>query len=665
MHKRKVVVSTAFRFALYPLMYGFLHTKKLALCIAATVILAVIFSFSNGPESNAYKQLYLSGLHELLDQEKNLASLARELQSGSPHAQHAFDSALQQVRFKMKGMDFWLRYLDPVLHKKINGPLPVEWENEVFEKFEKPYKRDGAGLTLAYLLAEEPDFDPHQLQRLLDEAVLTTPVYEHDTITTHLDTYHHFFLCNRLHLLNLATLYTSGFDCPNGDYVISELRQMMKDVKHIYETYNRSFPQQPLPVAYLERYEAALGFASAQPDDYTLFNHYRFIRDYVNPLFALNQQLLVQYQVVSKSFVNYSLNKHTTTIFSKSLYHAQNPKGIFLRVDDKETLDEIAAVGKLLFYDPILSANNERSCASCHKPEQFFTDTTQPASERFDHRGFLPRNTPTLLNAQFNHLLMLDGKHISLQTQARDVMTNADEMGSSEAELLQKVLSCKTYKQTFSRLLKLTPQEKEITMDHLASAITFYYGQFSNYQAPFEDAMNQKAELPAEAEAGFNVFMGKAQCGTCHFAPQFNGIKPPYVSSEFEVLGVPANTTFDALSKDSGRHGINPASETLHAFRTGSLRNIARTAPYMHNGTFNTLAEVIDFYNNGGGAGRGLTVSNQTLSSDSLQLTSTEKQQLIAFMQTLTEPVVFEKAPEQLPASSIKKLNTRKPGGTY
>ena len=625
-------------------------------------MLVVVFSFSSGPGINSYKQFYFSELKQLEEQQRDL--LLRS-QNGADAQAEELKGSINQARLKMKEMDFWLRYLAPLSQKKINGPLPVEWETEVFEKFEKPYKRDGAGLTLAWLQLDEPRPDRQHVNLLLSEALNEIPVYRNDTITTELDTHDHFFLCNRLFLLNLATIYTTGFDCPDASRVIPELRVMMQGTQRIYTAYNQSFTEYPLSKEYLALYTDAISFAQHQSSDLTQFDHYTFIRDYVNPLFALNQQMLVQYHVVIKSLLNYALNKQARSVFSKSLFHAQNPKGIFLRVDDPEVLLELEQVGKMLFHDPILSANNERSCASCHKPGQYFTDTISAASERFDHRGLLTRNTPTLLNAQYNHLIMLDGKHITLQAQAKGVISSADEMGSKEEEMIGKVMSCKTYRTTFNKLLKYTPQEKAVTADHIASAITYYYTRFSRFDAPFDQAMNKQTELTPDAIAGFNTFMGKAQCGTCHFAPQFNGIKPPYIGSEFEVLGVPSDTAYLKLSSDTGRYGVNPATETKHAFRTGTLRNVAHTMPYMHNGVFKTLDEVIEFYNTGGGAGHGLSVPNQTLSSEPLSLSSEEKSQLIAFMNSLNEPVIFEQAPERLPLSSIKELNKRVPGGTY
>jgi cytochrome c peroxidase len=214
-------------------------------------------------------------------------------------------------------------------------------------------------------------------------------------------------------------------------------------------------------------------------------------------------------------------------------------------------------------------------------------------------------------------------------------------MGSDEVEVVKKVLNVPEYKKGFKKLLKYTPQEKEVTLEHLVSAISFFYGKFGNGYAPFDDAMNKKGTVSQDVIKGFNLFMSKAQCATCHFVPQFNGVKPPFIGSEFEVLGTPQDAHYKALSPDKGRYEINPATETMNAFRTGSLRNIEHTKPYMHNGVFKTLDEVVEFYNGGGGAGRGLKVDNQTLSSDSLKLNVNEKQHLIQFMKALSEKVVL------------------------
>jgi cytochrome c peroxidase len=110
---------------------------------------------------------------------------------------------------------------------------------------------------------------------------------------------------------------------------------------------------------------------------------------------------------------------------------------------------------------------------------------------------------------------------------------------------------------------------------------------------------------------------------------------------------------------------INQAPETLHAFRTGSIRNAEYTKPYMHNGVFKSLEEVIDFYDVGGGQGKKMIVANQTLAGDSLHLTRSEKKELLAFIYSLNEDIIFEEPPASLPPSNDKALNNRKPGGVY
>jgi cytochrome c peroxidase len=131
------------------------------------------------------------------------------------------------------------------------------------------------------------------------------------------------------------------------------------------------------------------------------------------------------------------------------------------------------------------------------------------------------------------------------------------------------------------------------------------------------------------------------------------------------VLGVPEDTNFVDMGKDMGRYNINQAAETRNAFRTGSIRNAAHTKPYMHNGVFSSLWQVIDFYDAGGGAGRKMDVPNQTLSADSLHLLEDEKKDLLLFIASLNEQIQFEAPPASLPASTDKALSKRKVGGIY
>jgi cytochrome c peroxidase len=646
--------------------YGTLIKVKMKILSVIIIIVVIVFCFSfNQRKNKGYNNLYSSSLAAFKLQQSVLQNTIAAADLSSEKDIKGIREKIEAARLKLKSIDFWLRYFEPTAYKKINGPLPVEWENEVFEKFEPPYKREGAGLTVAELYLDKKTVSKDSLLQLIQKSREAIKTFEADSITSQLNSYHHFFMANRLYLLNLAAIYTTGFECHDTSNILPELHSMLADTKNIYDSYNQTFPATPLTKEYLDIYERTISFVKGQPLNFSGFNHYVFIKDYVNPLFALNQQFINLYNVTSVNFNDYTLSNTNRSIFDKSLYEPQNIKGVYSLVEDEKTLNEIRHIGKLLFYDPILSGNNLRSCASCHKPTQYFTDTTQRTSFQFDDQQHLPRNTPTLINAVYNHLLMLDGKHISLQAQGRDVMTNASEMNGNEKELLKKVLSCQEYKNAFRKFLKLTPEEKEISLDHIVSAITFYDGSFSRFSAPFDDAINNKISLAEDAKKGFNLFMSKAQCATCHFVPNFNGVKPPYIGSEFEVIGTPEDTGFTKLSVDKGRYAVNPASETLNGFRTGSIRNAQYTKPYMHNGVFNTLEEVIDFYDAGGGTGKKLMVGNQTLSGDSLKLSPTEKKELISFIHSLNENIIFEDPPLSLPVSSDKELNKRKVGGQY
>jgi cytochrome c peroxidase len=638
--------------------------KKIIIPFIFTALLLAMLSSSFTENNKHYNTLYRANISSFKNSLQELVTAIEKTPVNSIEEKKKISGLINSTRVHLKASDFWLRYLEPVAYKKINGPLPVEWETEVFEKYEAPYKREGAGLTLAYLYLETTDASKDSLLSLIDAAIESLEVFRQDSITTQLNSYHHFFLCNRLYLLDLATIYTTGFECPDAKEIIPELLKILQSTAAIYQAYNQEFPGHALQEDYLALYSNATRYVSSQPLDYEQFNHFVFIRDFVNPLFRMNQQYITQYKVNSGSWMDYTLNDAARSIFDKGLYRAQNTKGIYSKITDPKILSEIDSIGKLLFYDPLLSGDNKRSCASCHKPDNYLADTSAATALQFNSNIPLKINQPSLVNTVYNHLLHTDGKFLTLQDQAKAVITNPAEMGGKEEEVLEKLLSVPLYKAALSRFSKLVGKEK-VSMNHVVSAITYFYGKFSDYYAPFDHAMNQQATLTTTEINGYNLFMSKAQCGTCHFAPQFNGIKPPYINNEFEVIGVPADKFAKKLSDNKGRFGVHAATETNHAFRTPTIRNTAYTKPYMHNGVYSSLDELVDFYDAGGGSGKGISVDNQTLPADSLHLTKEEKQQLIAFINTLSEQIPMEGAPQKLPASKIKSLNLRKPGGEY
>jgi cytochrome c peroxidase len=186
--------------------------------------------------------------------------------------------------------------------------------------------------------------------------------------------------------------------------------------------------------------------------------------------------------------------------------------------------------------------------------------------------------------------------------------------------------------------------EQGISANGIKKAIADYEKTLVGFNSDFDKYLRgDKTKLNAAQIKGFNLFMGKAKCGSCHFFPLFNGMIPPlYNKSEFEIIGTLETNDFQhpRLDSDKGVASIKNGAEHLKfGFKVPGLRNVALTAPYMHNGSLKTLKEVMLFYNKGGGKGMGLDIPNQTLSDSPLGLKTKEMNDIISFLEALTDTV--------------------------
>lgn len=284
---------------------------------------------------------------------------------------------------------------------------------------------------------------------------------------------------------------------------------------------------------------------------------------------------------------------------------------------------ELIAFGRKLFFDSRLSGPGTRSCASCHAPSNAFAEPRGRATPLPGIRTAPLRNTPTLLNAALQPALFADERAGSLEEQIRVVLSSPAEMGSSP---------------------ELAASRSGVDERTVRVALAAYIRTLTALSSRFDRAIRGDTALLAPDERrGFNLFVGRARCGTCHFAPLFGGTLPPeFVRSELEIIGAPSSpavrrATVDA---DSGRARVDHWPEHRYAFRVPTVRNAALTAPYMHNGVYSTLAAVIDFYDRGGGVGVGASLSSQTLPSRSLHLTSRDRADLVAFIRAVTDSSV-------------------------
>ena len=372
--------------------------------------------------------------------------------------------------------------------------------------------------------------------------------------------------------------------------------------------------------------------------NFNSFNRMYFIRQYINPITAFvgEAKKKLGFTDNNSPFFYSSIIKNNT-LFAPQVFDVNK------YLDDNTTSTEKIELGQKLFFEPRLSADGKRSCATCHNPVKAFTDGLV-TSMAMDGHSLLTRNAPTLWNAALQRNLFLDNRSNSLEDQVMQVLNNAKEMHGSALEASKKIIQLPAYKDLYSKAYKNSPPDFEAI--NICNAIACFERTLITLNSKFDKQMRGGNGMSKDEINGFNIFMGKAKCGTCHFVPLFGGNKPPrYYYNETEVIGVPEKNvaTNSKLDRDEGRFTATQVSIHKFAFKTPTLRNIALTAPYMHNGVFSTLNEVIDFYNKGGGKGLRIAPSNQTLPFDKLNLSAKEKKDIILFLKTLTDTVLINR----------------------
>ena len=278
-----------------------------------------------------------------------------------------------------------------------------------------------------------------------------------------------------------------------------------------------------------------------------------------------------------------------------------------------------AALGKRLFSDPILSRNRTISCATCHQEAFAFADTTALSSGVFGRKG--KRNTPSAMNVRLQASFFWDGRAATLEEQALMPIANPDEMDLPVDSAVARLNRSRTYRTLFQRVFGESPNKS-----NLAKALAEFERTLET-NSPLDDwRLNDNEEAVSEsAKRGFALFNGKANCVQCHFGANFN-------NSEFRNIGL-----FDGKTlADSGRAAITKQAADLGKFKIGPLRNVALTAPYMHNGVFKTLGQVIDFYDDPGKVVPN-AINRDPLLAKPLGLTTQEKNDLENFLRSLTD----------------------------
>ena len=278
-------------------------------------------------------------------------------------------------------------------------------------------------------------------------------------------------------------------------------------------------------------------------------------------------------------------------------------------------------LGKQLYFDGRLSKNTAISCAFCHNPGTGFADPRQTSIGVGGGVG--GRQSPTVYNTGLNHVQFWDGRARSLEEQAIGPIHNPVEMAETHEHVVAKLGKIKGYQQQFRAVFGT-----DVNLQGIAEAIAAYERTVLSTNSAFDKyVLGAQKAMDEAAVRGLALFKGKARCILCHNGPNFT-------DNQFHNLGVPQ---VGPMKEDLGRFAVSRAEKDRGAFKTPTLRSITETAPYMHDGAFKTLEEVVEFMDQGGG-------SNPNLSPlvKPLNLTAEEKSDLVAFLKALAgEPIPF------------------------
>ncbi|MBY0506255.1 MAG: c-type cytochrome [Bryobacteraceae bacterium] len=297
--------------------------------------------------------------------------------------------------------------------------------------------------------------------------------------------------------------------------------------------------------------------------------------------------------------------------------------------DNPYSADKVA-LGKLLYFDTRLSADNTVSCATCHAPQFGFTDGKAVSDGIKGQRG--GRSAPTVINRAYSLNQFWDGRAKSLEEQAGGPMQNPIEMGNTHAGVVKAIQAIPGYAPLFAKAFG----SPEIDIDRTTKAIATYERTVLSGNSAYDRyKVGNTAALSAAQVRGMDIYFNKAKCDQCH-----EGIN--FTLNSYHNLGV----GIDKATPDAGRYEVTKNDADWGAFKTPTLRDIARTAPYMHDGSLATLEAVVDFYNKGG-------IKNKNLDEKMkpLNLSPSEQTDLVAFLKSLNGEgwMAQHQAPKQFP----------------
>ncbi|WP_394748689.1 cytochrome c peroxidase [Spongiimicrobium salis] len=569
----------------------------------------------NGPNWEYAQQFYEESMTKAVSLMDSLSKVAVD----SKDAKVIFT----KIRQEFKKAEPYASYLNPSVGHRANGPaLPVFTEDSERVLF-----------PIGLQKIEESIYEGEVSNDIFQEEVYLTKglmVNLARNIKDRKITPERFFIATHQQLLRIISLSISGFDTPVSHLGFSEAIVSLEGLQEVYDhsiRYLLDAKNPELDQEFHDNIEKAVDFIGTNMD-FDTFDRYTFIRDYMNPI-TRNWVEIRKQSGLWEGVNNKPFNFDAPTFFEVDAFNTTYFTSITNRKGNAAQLE----LGEKLFFDPNISEGGKISCATCHIPGKTYADAMVT---NMDNGGNpLQRNTPTLINSALQKSFFWDGRAEDLLAQISSVFTNDKEFNTGVHRFSSEIMIDSSYTQLFDEAYGgISNRNLDII-----KALSAYITTLNAFNSKFDRNIRAEEDTFTEEEKlGLNIFMGKGLCATCHFMPLTNGTVPPFFTeTEKEVIGVPETAENLKLDDDLGFYWRWEQDIHKGMFKTPTVRNAELTAPYMHNGVYETLKQVMDFYNKGGGGGMGFDLEHQTLPFDELNLSDEEQKALIAFIKTLTD----------------------------
>lgn len=536
---------------------------------------------------------------------------------------------LRETRNSFKEIEFYVAYHYPEFTKNHLNAAPL-FHIEAAGTTSYTLPPEGLQVLDEMVFSDEANEKKDEIKAITDFLFNSYASFYLSSMKNGISTGNNKTLPLRIELIRIYSLGVTGFDTPCSLNISEEAEHAFTGMKKYIQddSYFKNYNTEKANLLFT----AGIRYLS-ENKDFETFDRIEFYKKFIQPLY----QELGSWDGRADDLKEFSgWNPASTNFFSSDFL---DPYFYTLLKNDEDN-EALRKLGKQIFYDQNVSDNGKMSCATCHLPENAFTDLKVKSQSNVDGKTVL-RNSPTLYNAVFAKRFFYDLRAFYLEQQAEHVIYNKDEFNTSYDNIIKKLNANTEYKKAF----KIAFKKGNINRENFSKALSSYVASLYSYESDFDQFMRNEKEISSDVKKGFNLFMGKANCATCHFAPTFSGLVPPFFNeNESEVLGITAKPLSDKpleVDADKGRINSPVKKENSwiyeNSFKTVTVRNVALTKPYFHNGAFGTLEEVLEFYNEGGGEGLGLKINNQTLAADKLNLTPKEIKQIIAFLNSLTD----------------------------